>query len=538
MTLLAGFLEVFCRALVFIGLSLGVGGIVFYHAVLRRQALGDGIGGMVLRRAASLVGAGAFLAAAAQMLALVTAPWALADEAGRWPLDAFLATGYARAGMIHAAFGLCLGCAGLRLRRRPRSPGVWGMAALLAAEVMASGAWLVHGASRLEHSAALMTVTVLHQLGAAAWIGGTMHLTAQWLLLRRSPEGELLWPQLPPRFSPLAMGSVALLLAAAGYLSWHYVGGPGGLIGTAYGAMVATKAALMGCALFLGGMNFLTIRHWKETGEREGLFRRIPYFAETEAGIGTAILMAAASLASLPPAVDTLVERATPAEVFRVFAPKLPQLTSAPLAEMLAGASSSLDPFSLPTALQKIQSNFNHNVSGIFVILMGAAALLDRTTGRRPFRHWPLLFLPFALFLLVFAEPTGWPLGREGFWETLAAPEVLQHRLATLLVVGLGLFEWRVRVGPLAETRWRYAFPLLCGVGGALLLSHAHSVFAVKWAFLIEVSHNAIGFLAVLMGAGRWLELRLPGREGRAAGLVWPVCFMLVGVVLLFYRET
>jgi len=70
-----------------------------------------------------------------------------------------------------------------------------------------------------------------------------------------------------------------------------------------------------------------------------------------------------------------------------------------------------------------------------------------------------------------------------------------------------------------------------------LLLTHSHTVFALKWAFLIEVSHNAIGVLAVMMGAWGWLEQRLDGRERRIAGLAWPVCFTLVGVVLLFYRE-
>jgi putative copper resistance protein D len=81
-------------------------------------------------------------------------------------------------------------------------------------------------------------------------------------------------------------------------------------------------------------------------------------------------------------------------------------------------------------------------------------------------------------------------------------------------------------------------FPLLCGIGGALLLTHTHSIFAIKRTFLIEASHNAIGIFAVLLGASGWLELRLPGREGRVAGLIWPIFLTLVGVVLLFYQET
>jgi putative copper resistance protein D len=153
-------------------------------------------------------------------------------------------------------------------------------------------------------------------------------------------------------------------------------------------------------------------------------------------------------------------------------------------------------------------------------------------------RHWPLLFLLLAIFMLIIAEPNGWPLGTEGFWETMVVPGVIQHRLATFLVGGLALLEWRVQVGALAETRWRFAFPLLCLTGEALLLTHSHSVFAIKWAFLIEVSHNAIGLLAVLIGVGRWLELRLPSPVNRYPAFLWPVFMMLVGLVLVFYRET
>lgn len=537
MILLSGFLEVIFRAFVFIGLSLSVGGIVYYYTVLRPATISFAAGERLLKACITMISAGAFAAAVAQLLTLVAEPWALEDAAGQWPLDAFLSTGFARAGIVNTSFGLCLGLSALWLRTRPRSGSAWLGTSLLALLFIASGAWLVHGVSRLTNAGPLMTVTVVHQFGAAAWIGGTMHLASEWRLLRGSPEKDELWPLLVSRFSPVAMSSVALLLSAGAYLSWYYIGSIGGLVGTAYGAMVLTKAALMGFALLLGGMNFLSVREWK-TGSLSGLFGRTPAFVITESAVGSIILMAAAALTSQPPAVDVIAERASLLEVLHTFAPKMPHLTLPPYSEMLAGASSSLDLFAFPSLLQKVQSDFNHNISGIFVILLGLGALLDRAAVGRIFRHWPLIFLPFALFLFTFAEPNGWPLGKEGFWETLVSPEVLQHRLATILVVGLGFFEWRVRTGGLAKSRWRYAFPLLCGAGGALLLTHSHSVFALKWAYLIEVSHNAIGVLAVLMGAGRWLELRLPGRpEARLAGLAWPVCFMLVGFILLFYRE-
>jgi putative copper resistance protein D len=70
-----------------------------------------------------------------------------------------------------------------------------------------------------------------------------------------------------------------------------------------------------------------------------------------------------------------------------------------------------------------------------------------------------------------------------------------------------------------------------------MLLTHSHSVFATRSEFLIELSHGLLGLLAVLIGVGRWLELRLAEPANRAAGLLWPVCLTAVGLMLLFYRE-
>jgi copper resistance protein D len=44
--------------------------------------------------------------------------------------------------------------------------------------------------------------------------------------------------------------------------------------------------------------------------------------------------------------------------------------------------------------------------------------------------------------------------------------------------------------------------------------------------------------MGVLAGWSRWLELRLAGKPSRILSLIWPVCFVLTGVVLLLYRES
>ena len=47
----------------------------------------------------------------------------------------------------------------------------------------------------------------------------------------------------------------------------------------------------------------------------------------------------------------------------------------------------------------------------------------------------------------------------------------------------------------------------------------------------------ALALAGIGAGWARWLELRLTGRGARIAGWVWPVCFLICGVVLLIYRE-
>jgi copper resistance protein D len=115
-----------------------------------------------------------------------------------------------------------------------------------------------------------------------------------------------------------------------------------------------------------------------------------------------------------------------------------------------------------------------------------------------------------------------------------------------LLVVGLAVFEWRVRAGRGARPGVRLVFPILCAAGGALLLTHSHAMLGLRSEFLAEVSHAPMGILAVLMGWARWIELRLPApaRPGAgrpdprsAAGWTWATSLAFIGVILLVYRE-
>jgi len=540
MAQLAGFLDVLLRGFGTVGLASAVGGLAYILLVLRPDP-GAGLAGAARDRAIRLIEAGALLVAATTaLLLLVVHPWALADETGRWPLRDFLTTHFGLAGLGRVTLALLLVAAVRGVRGGAATRARWALAVGLGLLLMANAAWLAHAASRLHERAALMVVTVLHQLGAVVWVGGLIHLVGFALLWRRAggAVAEPLGVRVLARFSAVAIAALVLVLGPGIVLTWSYVGAWGGLVGTGYGVMVLTKVALLACAMLLGGLNFLLLRGGGGDRGAAAVAARVPAFMEAEVGFGITLLLAAASLTSLPPSVDVVADRATPAEVAARFRPAMPRLTSPPVAELLAAAAPMEDTLAQRQPEEYAWSEYNHHAAGFFVFLMGVLALADRAGFVRWARHWPLLFLGLAGFLFVRNDPRAWPLGPAGFWESMVLPDVLQHRLVVLLVVSLGLFEWMVRSGRVTRPGGRLVFPLLCAAGGGLLLTHSHAMFNLKSEFLTEVSHAPMGLFGVIMAWGRWLEVRLPRADAWLPGWIWALAMTIIGLILLVYRET
>jgi putative copper resistance protein D len=218
--------------------------------------------------------------------------------------------------------------------------------------------------------------------------------------------------------------------------------------------------------------------------------------------------------------------------VTALFEPRWPSLTSPPIEALPVG-----DRDAPRTDEDRAWSEYNHHMAGLFVLAMGLLALLQRL-GLGWARHWPLIFLAMAGFMLLRNDPGSWPLGPEGFWAGMAYPEVVQHRLFVLLVVGFGVFEWMVRTGRFPSPRSALVFPILCVVGGGLLLTHSHAAINLKAEYLMEVTHAPLGLIAMFVGWNRWLELRLAGTRHRVAGRLWACGLAAVGVLLLLYRES
>ncbi len=504
---MTGFVDVLLRGLALCGQAVAVGGVIFgwtllRPAVARRPALDA-----LLGRSLVATAAGAVVVACAQALSLGVQLVALAGDGG-WPLREILATTYFRAAVVRILACALLLVGGAALRRRAGAG--WLLQLVAVAGLVLAAAWTSHAAARVGPRALLLALDALHQLAAGVWIGGL----AQLLVLA--------WGRsVPPWPAPLLKRFSATALA---------VDGPRALLGTSYGLMVGSKAAILVGLVLLGALNFFAVRRLPDAADVAPL--RLRRFVEVEFGLGATVLFVAASLTSLPPAVDVVTERASFTEVLGRVTPKPPTLASPRIADMPVG-----DPTAPRTDADRAWSEFNHNVAGLFVLGMGMLALLHATGRARWARHWPLVFLGLAAMLLVRNDPGDWPLGPRGFWEGMLRPEVFQHRFFVLLVVLFAGFEWMVRAGRLTAARCALLFPLLCAVGGGLLLTHSHASLNLKEEFLNEITHAPLGLLGVLVGWGRWLELRLPQDEERLPRWVWSGALTAVGLLLLLYRE-
>jgi putative copper resistance protein D len=523
---LFGIITVVLRAATLVFQSLVIGGIVFQRwiaaddkATMREQRPGV----LLVRFAAGAL-------ALAQLLYLAINTMLLNETLGLGLADVvtanFFVVGLAT---IVASFTI----AAVPSRRLVR-PG--NLITLLALVVLACGVLASHSVSRMEDRVFLVAFTTVHQLAAAVWIGGLPQL---WLSLRGSDSARE--PVTTQRFSRLALISVIALLGSGLAMALRYVDSPTAIYGTSYGIMLAVKVLFFGVLFSIGAFNRVLLRS-PDRARAKLLLRRL---LEAEIGIGITAILAAASLTSQPPAVDLKVGRVTAGDIYARMKPVWPRLGSPALSEVSAStliAEKQAQQAGLPpppqtnTSADIGWSEYNHHWAGVFVLLVGLLAALAQTRSLRQMRYWPLIFVGLAIFILLRADPEGWPLGPDSFWDAIQNGEVLQHKAFALLVFLFAIFELRVQLGK-ARGYAAYVFPAVCALGGAILLTHSHGLNNIKEQMLAELSHAPIAIAAVLAGWSRWLQVRLPAGEGGFASRIWPVCFVLIGVVLLNYRE-
>jgi copper transport protein len=150
----------------------------------------------------------------------------------------------------------------------------------------------------------------VHLAMASFWVGGLVYFTAAMLATR--PEGALSRAQLAagliPRFSALALVSVALLVLTGVYASLLQLTALAELTTTAYGQTLLVKLVIFTPMLLLGAANLLfTSPRMKKAAQNTGspsLVSRFRRMVTSEATLGIAVLLSVGLLTTLPTPSD------------------------------------------------------------------------------------------------------------------------------------------------------------------------------------------------------------------------------------------
>jgi copper transport protein len=180
------------------------------------------------------------------------------------------------------------------------------------AAAIPSGTWLV------------VLLDWLHQVAAAAWVGGLAAFVLVLRLARRGVDGASstsFVSTLVPRFSTLAMVCVAVLALTGLFQSWLQVKAPQALA-TLYGGALVVKVLLILPMLALGAMNLAIYRPGLAravatrgrgfTGSAPELVRRLHVAVITEAALAIAVLLATSVLTSSEPARESYARKPNP----------------------------------------------------------------------------------------------------------------------------------------------------------------------------------------------------------------------------------
>ncbi|HEY2456307.1 MAG TPA: CopD family protein [Candidatus Acidoferrum sp.] len=523
-------LSVIARAATLAFEALLLGGVAFLLAVVRPARASAAVEDFC-RRGIRM----AALAFAVGDLVLVSLSGALLIGGSDLTLKDVTTTSFFQADLFAILFAIGLwSCA--RLKSDKATVAMLPLSLLLLSATVSTS----HAEARIEHRVLLAILTAAHHLGTAVWVGAMAYLLISLGRVEDFDEAR----RLTQRYSTMALLGAATLVSAGIGMAWFYMGSWSGLYTTAYGIMLVAKIYLFLAMIALGAGNWFLLR--RLASDPGPVLARLRRVVEAEVCLGFLAVLTAASLTAQAPAVDvTAQDRLTAHEIYVRLHPETPRMSSPPLAALTP-------PSSLAAAVQDSQfvptvgsddtdrawSEYNHHWAGLIVLIAGLLALFSRHRTMRWARFWPLSFAGLAVFILLRADPENWPLGPRPFWQSFAAPDVLQHRVGALLIVVFAAFESAVQAGKL-RARWAsYIFPAMCAVGAALLLTHEHSAKDIKESMLAEMSHTPIALLGMTAGCGRWLELRLPrSRMTTIAGYLWPLCLAVVGIVLLNYRE-
>jgi putative copper resistance protein D len=193
----------------------------------------------------------------------------------------------------------------------------------------------------------------------------------------------------------------------------------------------------------------------------------------------------------------------------------------------------------------KEESEFNHHLAGVFVILAGLFVLAESSlSNRKTFLRyvWPFCFLAAGVFLLVFSDTELWPFGPQSWWFGLTHnAEDLQHKTFAVILLALGFVELQRARGILKAAWARWTFPFAAFCGSVLLLFHEHHPGmhgADHMTVMARVQAEHLNFAVAGFGIGILKGLsEVPSRWQLILAKLWAIPVIALGVLLMLYHE-
>jgi copper transport protein len=287
------------RGVGYTGLLLAAGLVVLAVLVVAGAPPAD----RARRRLVATARAGAAVVAAAWPVGLLlTASYQLGDGASLAVTERTWATLSAAEYGVTAAVVVGIAVAvGLLGDGRPTRPR--GRAALVAAGV-ALGAPALTGHSRAVTPEALAVgADVLHLVAGGVWFGGLVGLALVLPgLSGRGPAAA----EVVARFSAVAAGVLAALVATGAVLAWRIVGSWTALVGTGYGRLLLLKAAVAAVAVAVAAWNRYAlvprVRAARRAEDRRAGARVVARSVAAEAGVLAAVVLVTGVLVDTSPA--------------------------------------------------------------------------------------------------------------------------------------------------------------------------------------------------------------------------------------------
>jgi putative copper export protein len=278
-----------------------IGAVTFRFAIVNNaRGLSPAVGREAIDRAAHIGLVSAAFALAAAALRLMAQALAILGEIGPDVVVLITGTAWGAAWLIHAAAATAaLAAFGLAARA---IPGAWALAALAVPALAAAPALSGHATAVQTLQPIPILADVLHVAAGGTWIGGLLVLFTAGLPATRSDASHAgQFDRLVAAFSPVALGSAAIVLATGAFATLLHVGSPADLVSTTWGQLLSLKITAAFAVAAFGARNFLRLRRRLHDPAGEDALRRS---AVAELTIGAILLLVTAFLVATSPPTE------------------------------------------------------------------------------------------------------------------------------------------------------------------------------------------------------------------------------------------